>query len=286
MTIPRRLSLTGFGLVLLSACGAPEADGPPPGPFLGGWTEVTRIGEYETPVEEVFGSIRAAALMEGGGVVYDGHELPFWPSAGCSMHGRIFILGGHEDLAVHEVGRAGEVLHSFPASDYADEAAEGALEAIAWDIRDQARGGLLTCFEASGHVIHLPQYLGWARAYTVAGDLAWHSSLPDFVERRVVPAAGGGAVKYEFDPDFGFSHSVRGAAVVGNTHLAVSISVSVPRGQEPGVEGLLALLDLGTGSQTRRDEFAGVVMVGLGKRAAVVYREPFPSVAIVARGES
>ena len=27
------------------------------------------------------------------------YELPFWPSAGCSMHGRVFILGGHEDLA-------------------------------------------------------------------------------------------------------------------------------------------------------------------------------------------
>ena len=47
----------------------PESDLPPPGPFLGDWTEITRIGEYETPAEEVFGSIRAAALIERGGVV-------------------------------------------------------------------------------------------------------------------------------------------------------------------------------------------------------------------------
>ena len=179
-----RLAQTGFGLVLLSACGVPESDRPPSGPFLGGWTEVTRIGEYETPAEEVFGSIRAAVLIERGGVVIlDGqdarvvgfddrgshsftfggrgpgpeefvdpselfrvsddtlaflnrsartlqlfarkvpgpfaeigrYELPFWPSAGCSMQGRIFILGGHEGLAVHEVDRAGVVLNSFPA---------------------------------------------------------------------------------------------------------------------------------------------------------------------------
>ena len=64
-----RLAQTGFGLVLLSACGVPESDRLAPGPFLGDWTEVTRIGEYETPAEEVFGSIRAAALIERGGVV-------------------------------------------------------------------------------------------------------------------------------------------------------------------------------------------------------------------------
>ena len=350
-----RLAQTGFGLVLLSACGVPESDRPPSGPFLGGWTEVTRIGEYETPAEEVFGSIRAAALIERGGVVIlDGqdarvvgfddrgshsftfggrgpgpeefvdpsalfrvsddtlaflnrsartlqlfarkvpgpfaeigrYELPFWPSAGCSMQGRIFILGGHEGLAVHEVDRAGVVLNSFPASDHADEVAEVAPESIAWDLRDQAQSGLLACSEGSGHVIHVPQYLGWARAYTPTGDLAWHSSLPDFMKRLVVPAAGGGAVKYNFDPDFNFSHAVAGAAVVADTHLALSISVSVPRGQEPEVPGLLALLDLGTGEQTRRDEFGGVVMSGLGERVAVVYREPFPTLSILKRGES
>ena len=344
-----------LGLVLLSACGVPESDPPPPGPFLNDWTEVTRIGEYETPAEEVFGSIRAAALLEGGGVVIldgqgaravgfddDGahaftfgrrgpgpeefedpsalfriaddtlaflnrsartlqlfawdatgpfseigrHQLPFWPSAGCSMHGRIFILGSHEDLAVHEVNRAGVVLHSFPASDYADEAASDAPESIAWDLRDQARSGYLVCAEASGQVIHVPYYLGWARAYTASGDLAWHSALPDFVKRMVVPAAGGGAVKYEFDPGFNFSHRVLGAAVVPDSHLALSISVTVPRGQEPPVEGLLALLDLTTGSQTRRDEFGGIVMSGLGRRVAVAYRDPFPTLAILAREES
>lgn len=345
----------GFGLVLLSTCGVPESDLPSPGPFLGDWTEVTRIGEYETPAEEVFGRIQAAALIERGGVVIlDGqgaraigfddlgshaftfggrgpgpeefvdptalfrvsddtlaflnrsartlqlfareatnrfrevgrYELPFWPSAGCSMHGRIFILGGHDDLAVHEVDRAGGILNSFPASDYADTAAEGAPESIAWDLRAQAQSGLLVCAEASGHVMHVPQYLGWARAYTLAGDLAWHSSLPDFVKRLVVPAAGGGAVKYNFDPDYNFSHGVVGAAVVGDTRLALSISVSVPRGEEPEVAGLLALLDLGTGAQTRRDEFAGVVISGLGERVAVAYREPFPSLAILRLGES
>lgn len=213
------------------------------------------------------------------------HELPFWPSSGCSMHGRIFILGGYEDLAVHEVDRAGVLLNSFPASDYADEAAEGAAEAIAWDLRDQARSGLLVCSEASRHVIHVPRYLGWGRAYTAAGDLAWHSSFPDFVKRMVVPAAGGGAVKYEFDPDFKFSHAVVGAAPVADTHLALSMAVSVPRGQEPEVEGLLALLDLATGAQTRRDETGAVVMSGLGDRLAVVYREPFPTLAVLQRGQ-
>ena len=143
-----------------------------------------------------------------------------------------------------------------------------------------------SALKASGHVIHVPDYLGWARAYTISGDLAWHSALPDFVKRMVVPAAGGGAVKYEFDPDFNFSHRVLGAAVVPDTHLALSISVTVPRGQEPEVEGLLALLDLDTGSQTRRDEFGGIVMSGLGGRVAVAYRDPFPALAILARGES
>ncbi len=344
-----------LGLVLLSACGVPESDPLPPGPFLDDWTEVTRIGEYETPTEEVFGSIRAAALIERGGVVIldgqgaravgfdeDGahaftfggrgpgpeefedpsalfriaddtlaflnrsartlqlfardatgpfsevgrHPLPFWPSAGCSMHGRIFVLGSHEDLAVHEVSRAGVVLSSFPASDYADEAASDAPESIAWDLRDQARSGFLACAEASGHVIHVPYYLGWARAYTTSGGLAWHSALPDFVKRMVVPAAGGGAVKYEFDPGFNFSHRVLGATVVPDSHLALSISVTVPRGQEPPVEGLLALLDLDTGSQTRRDEFGGIVLSGLGERVAVAYRDPFPTLAILVRGES
>ncbi len=350
-----RLAQAGFGLVVLSSCGVPEADRAPPGSFLGDWTEVTGIGEYETPAEEVFGSIRAAALMEHGGVVIlDGqgaravgfddqgshaftfggrgpgpeefvdpsalfrvsddtlaflnrsartlqvfardaatafrevgrYELPFWPSAGCSMHGRIFILGGHEDLAVHEVDGAGGIVGSFPASDYADTAAEGSPESIAWDLRAQAQSGLLVCAEASGHVIHVPQYLGWARAYTPAGDLAWHTVLPDFVKRLVVPAAGGGAVKYNFDPDFNFSHGVVGAAVVADTRLVLSISVSVPRGEEPEVAGLLALLDLDTGAQTRSDEFAGVVMSGLGERVAVVYRDPFPRLAILKRGES
>ena len=350
-----RLAPTGLGFVLLSACGVPESEGPPPGPFVGDWTEVTRIGEYEAPAEEVFGSIRAAALIERGGVVvFDGqdgrvvgfddrgghsftfggrgpgpgefvdptamfrvaddtlaflnrsartlqlfarepakpfgeigrHELPFWPSAGCSMHGRIFILGGHEDLAVHEVGRAGKVLRSCPASDYADEVAEGAPEAVAWDIRDQARSGLLACSAGSGLVIHIPQSLGWARAYTAAGDLAWHSSLPGFVKRLVVPAAGGGAVKYESDPDFNFSHGVVGAAIVADTHLALSISISVPRGQEPEGSGLLALLALGTGEQTRRDDFGGVVVSGLGGRVVVVYRDPFPTLSILRQGES
>ena len=353
--LTRRLAHAGFGFVLPAACGVPASDGSPSGPFLGGWTEVTRIGEYEAPTAEVFGSIRAAALIERGGVgILDGqdgrvtgfdgrgghsftfggrgpgpgefvdpsalfrvaddtlaflnrsartlqlfarkvpgpfaeigrHELPFWPSAGCSMQGRIFVLGGYEDRAVHEVDRRGVVQNSFPASDYADEAAEGAPEAIAWDIRDQASSGLLACSEGSGHVIHIPQYLGWARAYTVAGDLAWHSSLPDFVKRLVVPAAGGGAVKYEFDPDFNFSHGVAGAAIAADTHLALSISVSVPRGQEPEVPGLLALLDLETGEQTRRDEFGGVVMSGFGERVAVVHREPFPTLSILKRGES
>ena len=157
---------------------------PPPGPFLGEWTEAVTIGEYEAPDEEVFGSILSVVLMDGGGVaILDGqasravgfddqgrhsftfgrqrvrdleefvdptalfrvaddtlallnrsartlqlfareattpfreigrYELPFWPSAGCSMHGRIFILGGHEDLAVHEVDRTGGILNSFP----------------------------------------------------------------------------------------------------------------------------------------------------------------------------
>lgn len=214
------------------------------------------------------------------------YELPFWPSGGCSMRGRIFILGGFEDRAVHEVDREGVIVNSFPASDYADEAAEGAPEAIAWDLRDQARSGLLVCSEVSGHVIHIPYRLGWARAYTAGGDLAWHVSLPDFVKGRVVPAMGGGAVKYEFDPDFNYSHSVVGAAVVVDSHVALSMSVAVPRGQEPEVDGLLALVDLETGEQTRRDEFAGVVMAGHGERAAVVYREPFPRVVILERGES
>ena len=202
------------------------------------------------------------------------------------MHGRIFILGGHEDLAVHEVDRTGGILNSFTASDYADEAAEGAPESIAWDLRAQAQSGLLACAEATGHVIHVPQSLGWARAYTPTGGLAWHSSLPDFVKHLVVPAAGGGAVKYNFDPDFNFSHGVVEAAVMAGTHLALSISVSVPRGQEPEVPGFLALVDLGTGAQTRRDEFAGVVMSGLGERVAVAYREPFPTLSILNRGES
>lgn len=235
-----------LGLALLSACGVSESDRPPPGPFLGDWTEVTRIGEYETPAEEVFGSIRSAALIERGGVV----------------------------------------LHSFPASDYADEAASDAPESIAWDLRDQAQSGYLVCAEVSGLVIHVPYYLGWVRAYTASGDLARHSALPDFVKRMVVPAAVGGAVKYEFDPDYNFSHPVLGTAVVPDTHLALSISVTVPRGQEPEVEGLLALLDLDTGSQTRRDEFGGIIMLGLGGRVAVTYRDPFPTLAILTREES
>ena len=350
-----KLAQQGFGLVLLSACGVPESDLLPPGPFLGDWTEVTRIGEYEAPAEEVFGSIRSAALIERGDVVIlDGqgaravgfddqgghaftfggrgpgpeefvdptalfriaddtlaflnrsartlqlfardatgpfseigrHQLPFWLSAGCSMEGRIFILGGHEDRAVHEVDRVGVVLNSFPPSDYADEVSEDAPESIAWDLHDQAQSGFLVCAEGSGQVVHVPYYLGWARAYTAAGDLAWHSALPDFVKRIVVPAAGGGAVKYEFDPDFNFSHSVVGAAVVANEYLAISISVGVPRGQEPEVEGLLALLDLGTGSQTRRDEFGGIVISGLRGRVAVTYRDPFPTLTILEREES
>ena len=214
------------------------------------------------------------------------YELPFWPSGGCSMRGRIFILGGFEDQAVHEIDREGVIVNSFPASDHADEVAEGAPQEVAWDLRDQAMSGLLVCAEVSGHVIHVPYYLGWARGYTAGGDLAWHSSLPDFVKQRVVPAMGGGAVKYEFDPDFNYSHSVVGAAVVVDTHMALSMSVAVPRGQEPEVDGLLALLDLATGEQTRRDEFAGVVMSGHGERVAVVYREPFPKVVILERGES
>ncbi len=214
------------------------------------------------------------------------YELPFWPSGGCSMRGRIFILGGFEDRAVHEVDREGVIVNSFPDSDYAGEVAEGAPEAIAWDLRDQAQSGLLVCSEVSGHVIHTPYRLGWARAYTAGGDLAWHTFVPDFVKDRVVPAMAGGAVKYEFDPDFNYSHSVVGAAVVANSHVALSMSVAVPRGGEPEVEGLLALLDLATGEQTRRDEFAGVVMAGRGDRVAVVYREPFPRVVIVERGES
>lgn len=214
------------------------------------------------------------------------HELPFWPSGGCSMRGRIFILGGFEDRAVHEVDREGVIVKSFPSSDYAGEVAEGAPEAIAWDLRDQARSGLLVCSEVSGHVIHAPYRLGWARAYTAGGDLAWHAFLPDFVKERVVPAMGGGAVKYEFDPDFNYSHSVVGAAVVANSHVALSMSVAVPRGEEPEAKGLLALLDLATGEQTRRDEFAGVVMAGRGGQVAVVYREPFPRVVILERGES
>lgn len=214
------------------------------------------------------------------------YELPFWPSGGCSMRGRIFILGGFEDRAVHEIDREGVIVNSFPASDHADEVAEGAPQEVAWDLRDQAMSGLLVCAEVSGHVVHVPYYLGWARGYTAGGDLAWHSSLPDFVKRRVVPAMGGGAVKYEFDPDVNYSHSVVGAAVVADSHVALSLSVAVPRGQEPEVDGLLALLDLATGEQTRRDEFAGVVMAGLGERTAVVYREPFPRVVILERGES
>lgn len=342
-------------LAAMACDGSRGADGPSRGPFIGDWTEAALIGEFEAPDEEVFGSIRAVALNDDGGVVilddlaaravgFDGqgnqtftlgrrgpgpgefvdpsalfrvsddtlaflnrsartlqlfardaatafrevgrYELPFWPSAGCSMNGRIFILGGHEDLAVHEVDRAGGIVGSFPASDYADAAAEGAPESIAWDLRAQAQSGLLVCAEASGHVIHVPQYLGWARAYTPAGNLAWHSVLPDFVKSLVVPAAGGGAVKYNFDPDFNFSHGVVGAAVVADTRLALSISVSVPRGEEPEVAGLLALLDLDTGAQTRRDEFAGVVMSGLGERVAVAYRDPFPRLAILKRGES
>ena len=134
-------------------------------------------------------------------------------------------------------------------------------------------------------MIHVPRHLGWGRAYTAAGDLAWHSSFPDFVERMVVPAAGGGAVKYEFDPDFNFSHAVVGAAPVADTHLALSISLVVPRGQEPEVNGLLALFDLATGLQARRDESAAVVVSGLGDRLAVVYREPFPVLAILQRAE-
>ncbi len=344
-----------LGLLVLSACGSPEVVPPPPGPFIGDWTETVRIGQLETPEEEVFGRIQAVALFERGGLAVldaqagravgfgekDGHaftlgrrgqgpgefvdpsalfrisddtlaflnrsartlqlfvrqtcnsfaeigryELPFWPSGGCSMRGRVFILGGFEDRAVHEVDGEGVIVNSFPASDYADEVAEDAPEAIAWDLRDQARSGLLVCSEVSGHVIHIPYRLGWARAYTAGGDLAWHASLPDFVKDRVVPAMGGGAVKYEFDPDFNYSHSVAGAAVVAESHVALSVSVAVPRGQEPEVDGLLALLDLATGEQTRRDEFAGVVMAGRGERVAVVYREPFPKVVIMERGES
>ncbi|WP_419164711.1 hypothetical protein [Candidatus Palauibacter sp.] len=356
MNHSRGRSLTAaLALLVLSACGVPEGDLPPPGPSLGDWTEAVRIGRLEGSDEEVFGNIRSAVLLERGGVVilddqgaraigFDDrgthaftlgrrgqgpgefvdpsalfrisddtlaflnrsvrtlqlfakqhptdtfreigrHELPFWPSSGCSMRGRIFILGGYEDRAVHEVDREGAVLNSFPASDYADEAAEGAPEAIAWDLRDQAQSGLLVCSEASGHVMHVPRRLGWGRAYTAAGDLAWHSSFPDFVKGMVVPAAGGVAIKYEFDPDFNFSYAVVGAAPVADTHLAVSISVSVPRGQEPEVEGLLALLDLATGAQTRRDESGAVVVSGLGERIAVVYREPFPTLAILQRGE-
>ena len=41
-----------------------------------------------------------------------------------------------------------------------------------------------------------------------------------------------------------------------------------------------------TGSQTRRDEFGGIVMSGLGGRVAVAYRDPFPALAILARRES
>ena len=213
------------------------------------------------------------------------YDLPFWPSDGCSMHGRIFILAGYEDLAVHEVDRKGKILNSLAASDYADEVAKGAPESIAWALRDLAQSGHLVCSEESSQVIHVSRDLGWVRAYGVAGNLSWHSAMPDFVKAVVLPAAGGG-VRKNLDPDLNLAHTVVGAAVLADTHLAVSIAVSVPRGEEPEVEGLLALLDLTTGSQTRRDEFAGVVMVGLGERVAVVHREPFPRVVILRRGES
>lgn len=213
------------------------------------------------------------------------YNLPFWPSDGCSMHGRIFILAGYEDLAVHEVDRKGAILTSFAASDYADEVAKGAPESIAWALKDLANGGHLVCSEESSQVVHVSRELGWVRAYGFAGDLSWHSAIPDFVKAVVLPAAGGG-VKYNLDPDVNFAHTVVGAAIVADTHLAVSIAVSVPRGEEPEVEGLLALMDLATGEQTRRDEFAGVVMAGRGDRVAVVYREPFPSVVILERRES
>ena len=355
MNAPRRWSLTGaLAIPVLVACGIPEGDLPPPGPFLGDWTEAVRVGEFEAPDEEVFGIIQAAVPMDGGGVVIldrqsaraigfgDGgehsftfgrkgpgpgefldpsalfrvaddtlaflnfsartlqlfarhatdvfdeigrYDLPFWPAAGCSMHGRIFILAGYEDLAVHEVDREGVILNSFPASDYADEVAEGAPESIAWALRDLAQSGYLVCSEESSQVMHGSRELGWVRAYGVAGDLSWHSELPNFVRSVVLPAAGGG-VKNNFDPDFNFAHTVVGAAVLAGTHLAVSIAVSVPRGEEPEVDGLLALLDLASGLQTRRDEFAGVVMSGHGERVAVVYREPFPTLTILERDES
>ena len=190
-----------LGLVLLSACGVAESDPHPPGPFLDEWTEVTRIGEYETPVEEVFGSIRAAALIESGGVV---------------------ILDGQGARAV---GFGVDGAHAFTFG---------------------RRGPGPEEFED-------PSALFRIAADTLA---------------------------------FNFSHRVLGAAVVPDSHLALSISVTVPRGQEPPVEGLLALLDLTTGSQTRRDEFGGIVLSGLGRRVAVAYRDPFPTLAILARGES
>ncbi len=206
--------------------------------------------------------------------------LPFWPSDGCSMQGRIFILGGHKGLAVHEVDGQGTVLRSFPASDHAAEVVRGVPESIAWDLRDQAQSGRLICSQVSNHIIHVPSRLGWVRAYHPDGALAWHAHLPDFVKLLVLPAAGG-AVRTDLDPEFNLGHSVAGAGVALGTHLALSIEVHVPRGQEAEVNGLFALLDLKTGAQTRRDEFAGVVMAGRGNRIAVRYRDPFPRLSVL-----
>ena len=207
--------------------------------------------------------------------------LPLWPNGGCVMRGKIFVLGNLEESSVHEVDHEGSVRRSLSASELGEWAEEGSAKSVAWAWRDEAVAGRLVCSKDSGKIIHIPNNSGWVRAYTRDGDLAWHAPLRDFVRVFILPAVGGG-VKYDFDPAFDFAHRVRGAAMVEQGVLGVSLEKSLPRGQEPGNEGLLVLLDIETGTEIRRESYDGILLDGSGNRTAVTHDLPFPRVTVLA----
>ncbi len=257
--------------------------GPGPNEFIDA-TALIRIADDSLAVINR-GSRTLQVFVRNGAYVFGEAArltLPFFPEDGCAMNGRIFLLGGMGGRAIHEIDRTGAVVNSFSESDFGGTISEDEPRAVAWAVRDQAQGGYLKCAAEVGMVIHVPYELGWLRAYKTNGSVAWHSSLNGFVKTRIVPAIGGsGAIKTAFDPNFNFSHTILGVAVLRGRSLVISVGLNVPRGQTPTEKGWLVLCELESGRETGRQEFAGVAIAGAGDRLALVYENFFPMLTIL-----
>jgi hypothetical protein len=222
-------------------------------------------------------SIQFVVWADDGGREVHRVQLPLRPEDGCTLDGKLFVLGLYDRHIVHVLSRDGSVVRSLAASAVDWDATDRAT-LVDLALRAEAAAGSLFCAEEAGLVIHMPRQLGWVRMYLPTGELFRQLSVAGFAGPRRTESRGG--VRYDIDPDVGHANALTSVAIFDGSRLGIRMEFRFPRTSDVDRSPETVVFDLASGEEVDRWKTSQLLVAQNVSNAITLQVAPFPLLVV------